>query len=187
MNSKEISEKEALSTLIQVYLSHTAKWYSALVALALGLLVIPLFALNASLSDTLNFGFTERLIFFVLILLFLDAAIYSVTKVIYSLALLSEFYSRLKIVEVGKTLDAYLIEVKTGLRDRVKAFRLYKMEQTEKYTFQIVGSIISFLFIGVILFSFVWWKYDCFFLYLVGSEIVYFVSILILFRIVRIF
>jgi len=186
MNCKEIPEEKALSTLIQVYLSHTAKWYSALVALTLGLLVIPLFALNASLSNW-NFGFELRLVFSVLTLLFLDASIYTVAKVIYSLALLSEFYGKLKIIGVEKTLAAYLIEVKKGLRDKVKAFRIFKMEQSVRSKFQIVGSIIGFLLIGAILFSFVWWEYDCFFLCLVISEAIYLVSILTLLRVVQIF
>ena len=187
MKDREISEKEALSILIQVYLSHTAKWYSALVALALGLLVIPLFALNSSLNDYSNFGFVLRMSFSVLTLLFLDAAFYVVSKVTYSLALLSEFYGRLRISGTEKTLDAYLIEVKTALRDKMKIFRVYKMRLSGGYEFWIVGSIIGFLVLGPILFYLVWFESDCLFIFVGSSAAVYFISLLILSRIVQIF
>ncbi len=180
MNSIKISEKEALVTLIQIYLSHTAKWYSALIAIVLGLLIIPLFVLNASLSFNPKFGIPERVIFSVFTLLFLDAAFYCVNKVLYSLALLSKIYNRLEVSNTGGTLGEYLRNLKSNLHKKIKIFKFYKYGIYG----EIIGSIVGFCIIGLFLFSFVWWGYSDFRDWVLIFEAIYLATILFLFKII---
>ncbi len=84
-SKSHISEEQAIITLIQVYLSHTAKWYSSLIASAVGVLALPILALNITITSNApnTFLFLERGFFSVLTLFLLLASLYFVSNANY--------------------------------------------------------------------------------------------------------
>jgi len=188
---KGIKEYEALLALMQMYQGQMSMLYSASIAIALGLLIVPLFALNASLnlSPAQTFGLKERLICFVVTFTLLLAAIYCANKTIYLGAILRQALIRLEVTDKGKSLMRYNTEVKEELRDKYPIFKKYKMaaqfkevELKRSYKLQVFESIAGAIVVALILFSFIWWRWDHFFWYLLESELIYGLSIWLLFR-----
>lgn len=128
----QVPENEALVTLIQVYLSHTSKCYSSLIAAVVGVVAIPIVALNITITSnhTDNFLFSERSFFSILTLFLLLATVYFVSKVNYSLALLHQLYESIGVQNTDLNLLKYLIQKKSFLVSKVKVFKsIYRFQR----------------------------------------------------------
>lgn len=182
-----LSESEALVTLIQVYLSHTFKWYSSFIASAVGVVAIPVVALNITItsSHTSNFLFLERSFFSILTIFLLIASLYFLSKVNYSLALLDQLYERIKVRDTDWNLLQYLIHRKSVLVSRVRAFRtFYRFEKDAVGNLNLVTilAIIGSFAAGVFLLLMVWWGYGGMWKALVLFAAIYLLSLIMLFR-----
>ena len=160
-----ISEEQAIITLIQVYLSHTAKWYSSLIASAVGVLALPILALNITItSDAPNtFLFLERGFFSVLTLFLLLASLYFVSKVNYSLALLDDLYASIEVRGTENNLMEYLIQRKSHLLSKVKVFRdLYRFQREvgKWLNLSTILLVLGSFAVGFFLLMLIWWGYS---------------------------
>jgi hypothetical protein len=170
--------------------------YATSIAIAIGLVIVPLFALGSSLNPSLaqSFGLRERLVCFVITLTLLDAAFYCTNKTVFLGALQWQTLVRLKTTDEGKplTLMKYHVEMKKEIRDKYPIFKWYKIykigtecdEATLKssYKLQVLAFIVIVMVVALILFSLIWWRWDHFFWYLLGSELVFGLSIWLLLR-----
>lgn len=156
-----MSELEALTTLIQIYLSHTFKWYSSLIASAVGVIAVPIIALNITITNNNpnTFAFAERSFFSFLTLILLLASLYLVSKVNYSLGLLQEIYERIEVKDTGKNLSQYLIQRKSELLSKIKAFQIYRIQKAPQKEFTLstwIPLLLAF-FVGLFFFLLIWW------------------------------
>ncbi len=183
---KEITELEALSVLRQTYQGNMSVLYAASIAIAIGLFIVPLFALNASINSSLTqaFGLKERLICFVITLVLAVGGVYCTNKTIFLGALHWETLSRLGVTDNGeKSMMKYHFEMKAEVRDKYPIFKNYKISEFKEaalkhsYKQQVLGLIALAMVALLILFSFIWWRWDHFFWYLLGSELIYGLSI----------
>jgi len=183
---KEITEQEALSVLMQTYQSNMSMLYAASIGIAIGLFVVPLFALNASINSSplQIFGLKERLMCFVATLILAVGAVYCVNKTIFLGALQWETLTRVGVADKEKkSIMKYHSEMKAEVGDKYPIFKYYKISQFEEatlgrsYELQVLGLIALAMVALLILFSFIWWKWDHFFWYLLGSELIYGLSI----------
>ncbi|MFC1968338.1 hypothetical protein ACFLVX_02970 [Chloroflexota bacterium] len=161
---REVSEVQALTILIQIYMSHTSKWYSALIASAVGVIALPIIALNITITgnDPNAFDFVERSFFSLITLFLLLSSMYFVSKVNYSLALLQRIYDSIVVEATGKSLSQYLIQRKSELLSKVKAFRPYKLQKApEKWLFAspLVHLLFAFI-VGLFFFLLIWWGHE---------------------------
>lgn len=133
---KEIKEYQALLALMQTYQSKMSMLYSASIAIAIGLFIVPLFALNSSLnlSPTQIFGLKERLICFALTLTLAVAAFHWTSKTIFLGALQWEGVMRLDVMDKEKSLMEYHGEMEVELRGKYPIFKKYKMYKSELST-----------------------------------------------------
>ena len=161
---REISEIQALITLIQVYLSHTSKWYSSLIASAIGLIAIPIVSLNITITNNpTRFDFIERSLFSFMIIILLLVSLYLVSKVIYSLSLLQHIYEIIEIKGTDQNLSQYLIQMKSELLSKIKAFKIYKLQKDPKKelaVFSLTIPLLVFVGGGLFLFFTVWWGHE---------------------------
>ncbi len=185
--SSKIEEKEGLMELAQVYRTQVWELSSMLIAVSVGLVIIPIFTLNISLTGGEGLTLELRLLFLAITVFLADVGVYCITKSIIADMIHREIMSRLKTKE--KSLVEYLTDIKTKLRSRFPALQHYRMPNlTQKkalhrlYKSQIWGSVIVSLIIPMILFSFIWWNYDPFFDLILGSELLYLVSVWIVYR-----
>ena len=182
-----LSEHEALVTLIQVYLSHTSKWYSSLIAAAVGVVAIPIVALNITITSnhTNNFLFSERSFFSILTLFLLLATLYFVSKVNYSLALLHQLYERIEVQNTNLNLLQFLIQEKSVLVFKVKAFKNIYRFQRDVIGGLNLGTILlvfgSFT-VGVFLLLMIWWGYGAMWQAFALFASIYAISLIVLFR-----
>ena len=182
-----LSEHEALVTLIQVYLSHTSKWYSSLIATAVGVVAIPIVALNITITSnhTNNFLFSERSFFSILTLFLLLATLYFVSKVNYSLALLHQLYERIEVQNTNLNLLQFLIQEKSVLVFKVKAFKNIYRFQRDVIGGLNLGTILlvfgSFT-VGVFLLLMIWWGYGAMWQAFALFASIYAISLIVLFR-----
>ena len=190
-----IKEYEALLALMQICQSQMSMVYAASIAVAIGLFIVPLFALSSSLSlsSTQTFGLKERLICFAITLILAVVAVYSANKTIYLGALLRQAFIRLQVIDKGKSLMEYTVEMKEELLNKYPIFKKYKMAAQFKeadlkrsYKLQVFESIAGAMLIALILFSFIWWGQNYFLLKLLISEGIFLISTLILFRFIPI-
>lgn len=183
----QVSENEALVTLIQVYLSHTSKWYSSLIAAAVGVVAIPVVALNITITSNHmnNFLFSERSFFSILTLFLLLATLYFVSKVNYSLALLHQLYESIEVQNTNLNLLQYLIQEKSVLVSKVKAFKSIYRFQRDVIGGLNLGTILvligSFI-VGVFLLLMIWWGYDAMWKAFALFASIYAISLIVLFR-----
>ena len=182
----QVTEKEALMTLIQVYLSHTSKWYSSLIAAVVGVVAIPIVALNITMTSNHkdNFLFYERSFFSILTLFLLLAAVYFVSKVNYSLALLHQLYESIKVQNTDLNLLQYLIKEKSHLVSKVEAFKsLYRFQR------DVIGRlnlgtnlvVIGSIAVGVFLLLMIWWGYGAMWPAFSLFNLIYAISLIMLF------
>lgn len=164
MNEKKISEREALNILIQVYLSHTSKWYSSVVATLIGSIGFPLLAFNLQLTAGKSIDVIYLRFFSFITISFLLGTLYFSHKVIYSLQFLEELYRKLIIAYEEKTLTDYRNKLMKQLKHYSLIFKfLVKREQKsnkKEYKLHNTFFIASFfltLIGGFILLSFIWW------------------------------
>lgn len=189
-NSKpkpQVPENEALVTLIQVYLSHTSKWYSSLIAAAVGVVAIPIVALNITITSnhTNNFLFSGRSFFSILTLFLLLATLYFVSKVNYSLALLHQLYESIEVQNTNLNLLQYLIQEKFVLVSKVKAFKSIYLFQRDVIGGLNLGTIlvvIGSFAVGVFLFLMIWWGYGAMWQGFALFASIYAISLIVLFR-----
>jgi len=183
----QVPENEALLTLIQVYLSHTSKWYSSLIAAAVGVVAIPIVALNITITSnhTNNFLFSERSFFSILTLFLLLATLYFVSKVNYSLALLHQLYERIEVQNTNLNLLQFLIQEKSVLVFKVKAFKNIYRFQRDVIGGLNLGTILlvfgSFT-VGVFLLLMIWWGYGAMWQAFALFASIYAISLIVLFR-----
>lgn len=192
----EISEYQALQALMQMYQSKMSMVNSACIAIAVGLFVVPLFALSASLKSNgaKTFGFKGRLLCFLATLALVVVSVYYVNKTIFLGALLWESLSRLEVIEKEEPLMEYYVQMKVELRDKYPIFRrMYKLITQSKedalgrsYKRQVYASIAGMIVGSLVLFSAIWWRSRHFFWYLLGSELICLLSIWLLFHFARI-
>ncbi|KKK80417.1 hypothetical protein LCGC14_2823700 [marine sediment metagenome] len=185
--SSKIGGKEALMELAQVYRTQVWEFSSILIAISVGLVVIPVFTLNISLTGGEGLTLELRLLFLAITVFLADVGIYCITQSIIADMIHREIMSRLKTKE--KSLLEYLTDIKTKLRSKFPVMQHYRMPNlTQKkalhrlYKLQIWGSVIVSLIIPMILFSFIWWNYDPFFDLILASELLYLVSAWIVYR-----
>lgn len=197
-----IKEYQALLTLMQTYQSQMSMVYAASIGLAIGLFIVPLFALGSSLNlspahskrdlrrlnQTRIFGLKERLVCFAITLMLAVGAVYCTNKTIFLGALQWETLIRLDVTDTKKSLMEYHIQMKDQLRDKYPILKKYRIthekEATLKrdYKLQLLG-FNALAMVGVlILFSFIWWRYRHFLWYLLGSELTYGLSIWLVLR-----
>ena len=183
----QVPENETLLTLIQVYLSHTSKWYSSLIAAAVGVVAIPIVALNITITSnhTNNFLFSERSFFSILTLFLLLATLYFVSKVNYSLALLHQLYERIEVQNTNLNLLQFLIQEKSVLVFKVKAFKNIYRFQRDVIGGLNLGTILlvfgSFT-VGVFLLLMIWWGYGAMWQAFALFASIYAISLIVLFR-----
>lgn len=183
----QVPETEALVTLIQVYLSHTSKWYSSLIATVVGVVAIPIVALNITITSnhTDNFLFSERSFFSILTIFFLLATLYFVSKVNYSLALLHQLYESIEVQNTNLNLLQYLIQEKFVLVSKVKAFKSIYLFQRDVIGGLNLGTIlvvIGSLAVGVFLLLMIWWGYGAMWRAFALFAFIYAISLRVLFR-----
>ncbi len=185
--SSKIGEQAGLIEIAQIYRAQVWALSSMLIAVSVGLVVIPVFTLSISLTGGETLTLNLRLLFLAVTVFLADIGVYCITKSIIADMLHREIMSRLKIKE--KPLVRYVIDIKTKLRSKFPAMRHYRMPNlTQKkalhrlYKSQIWGSVIVSSIIPIILFSFIWWNYDPFFDLILGSELLYLVSLWIVYR-----
>lgn len=183
----QVPETEALVTLIQVYLSHTSKWYSSLIATVVGVVAIPIVALNITITSnhTDNFLFSERSFFSILTIFFLLATLYFVSKVNYSLALLHQLYESIEVQNTNLNLLQYLIQEKFVLVSKVKAFKSIYLFQRDVIGGLNLGTIlvvIGSLGVGVFLLLMIWWGYGAMWRAFALFAFIYAISLRVLFR-----
>lgn len=184
-----MTEYDALRALMQTYQSNMSMLYATSISVAIGLFVVPFFAFNFALnsSPAQIFGLKERLICFVLTLILLNAAFYCTNKTVFLGALQWQVLVRLKTTDEGKPVMKYHVEMKKELRDKYPIFKWYKIYKTgtefdevtlkSSYKLQVLAFIVIVMVVGLILFSLIWWRWDHFFWYLLGSELVFGFSI----------
>ena len=182
-----LSEHEALVTLIQVYLSHTSKWYSSLIATAVGVVAIPIVALNITITSnhTNNFLFSERSFFSILTLFLLLATLYFVSKVNYSLALLHRLYEGIEVQDTNLNLLQFLTQEKSILVSKVRAFRtIYRFQKdvVGSLNFVTILAVIGSFVVGAFLLLMIWWGYGAMWKALVLFASIYLFSLIMLFR-----
>ena len=160
---KNISESETLNTLIQVYLSHTSKWYSSAIAVLIGSMGIPFFVFNLQKSSSHSLSNLYLHIFTLITLSLLLATLYFLHKVIYSLQFLEELYNKLEMRDSGKSLNDYRNELMQQLKLKLWIYKfLVKREKdnTEKeYKLHNLFFVASFIFAfvgGLMLLSIIW-------------------------------
>ena len=180
-------ENEALATLIQVYLSHTSKWYSSLIAAAVAVVAIPIVALNITITSnhTNNFLFWERSFFSILTLFLLLATLYFVSKVNYSLALLHQLYEKIEVQNTDLNLLQYLTEEKSVLVSKVKAFKIIYRFQRDVIGGLNLGTILVLfgsLAVGAFFLLMIWWGYDVMWQAFALFASIYAISLIVLFR-----
>ncbi len=164
MENKQITEKEALNTLIQVYLSHTSKWYSSVVTTLLGSIGFPLIAYNLQLSTGKNLDSIYLHLFSFMTVSFVVGTLYFSHKVIYSLQFLEELYHKLSLAENGKSLTDYRNKLMRDLRVDSLIFKFlvkrkkreWKKEYRSFNVYFISGFFLALLG-GYLLLSFIWW------------------------------
>lgn len=191
---KGIKENDALLTLMQMYQSRMSMLNSTCITLAVGAVVIPLFALTSSLNLSPEiFGLKERFICFIFTLGLALTGVYYVHKTIFIRALMWQTLIRLDVMDKGKSLLEYYDEMKVELRNKYPAFRKYNIithtkETTLEHSYnkQDRGFVAGSIVLTLILFSFIWWGTGHFFWYLLGSELIYGLLNWPLFRFVRI-
>lgn len=185
-----IKEHEALLVLMQICQSGMSMMFAASIGLAIGLFIVPFFALSSSLNLCPEiFGLKERLVCFAITLMSLVGAAYCTNKTIYFGALLRRIFIRLEVIDKGKSLIEYTVELKEELLNKNPIFKKYKMaaqfKETElkrSYELQVFECNAGAMLVALILFSFIWWGTGHFFWYLLGSELIYGLSIWLLFR-----
>jgi len=164
MGNEQLSKKEALSTLIQIYLSHTSKWYSSVVTTLVGSIGFPLIAFNLQLSTGKNLDSIYLHLFSFMTVSFVVGTLYFSHKVIYSLQFLEELYHKLTLEEDSKTLTDYRNRLMGDLRHDSLIFKFlvnrkqseWKKEYRSFNVFFISGFFLALLG-GFILLSFIWW------------------------------
>ena len=162
-----ISESEALIAIIQVYLSHTSKWYSSLIASLLSVIALPIIALNitVTINNPSAFDFLERSAFSLITLSLSLISVYLISKVNYSLALLDQLYESLEIKYTQTNLRQYIIQRKSNLLSEIKPFKmLYRFQKDTENSLAINTYLpLSIAFMaGLFLLLLIWWKHgDC--------------------------
>jgi hypothetical protein len=183
----QVSEDEALVTLIQVYLSHTSKWYSSLIAAVVGVVAIPVVALNITITSNHmnNFLFSERSFFSILTLFLLLASLYFVSKVNYSLALLDQLYQNIEVKNINLNLLKYLIQQKSVLISKFRTFqKMYRFQRdvTGSLNLGTILVVIGSFAVGVFLLLMIWWGYGAMWQALALFASIYAISLIVLFR-----
>ena len=163
----QISEPEALIAIIQVYLSHTSKWYSSLIASLLSVVALPIIALNITVTIDYPsaFGFLERSFFSSITLFLILISVYLISKVNYSLALLDQLYESIEIKDTQQNLSQYIIQRKANLLTEITPFKnIYRFQKDTKKglaTSTFVPLFTTFI-VGLFLLLLIWWKHgDC--------------------------
>lgn len=187
--SKEIGESDALIVLGQAYQAQTFAFSSIFFAVSVGLVILPVFVLGASLSENGAPPFTLRLLAFGVTMILADTAVYCITKTILSSMMHRETLTRLTIEGQKASLIEYLSAMKVALRKEFATLQQYKMgNQVERttlgrlYNSQILGCIVASLTIPPVLFSFIWWNHGYFVGLLLISQLLYILSLWCLFR-----
>lgn len=182
-----IEEKEGLVMLAQTYQAQVFAFSSMFVAVSIGLVVLPIFSLSLSLDEVNGMTLGLRLIFFGTTLFLADAGVYCITKTVSSNVIHREIMRQLKINKKG-LLD-YLIDVKMHIREEFPVLQQYRMaDQTQKRVLdrlsksQVWGSVAGSIIIPAVLFSFIWWNYVHFLDFLLVSQLIYLLSLWIVFR-----
>ena len=168
MAKEYLSKTDALNTLVQIYLSHTSKWYSSVVATFIGAFGIPLLVFNLQLTLSEKIREVYLHIFSLLTIIFLIATLYFLHKVIYSLQFLEELYKKLIVIDEGKTknLIAFRNEIMNVLKSRSKIFNeLVKREKEDPISYKQNNviyylSIFVAIFGGMFLLSLIWIPYN---------------------------
>ena len=163
MTEKNISESETLNTLIQIYLSHTSKWYSSAITTMIGAMGIPFFVFSIQRSSSNSLSNLYLHIFTLITLSLLLGALYFLHKVIYSLQFLEELYNKLEMRDSGKSLTDYRNELMRQLKLKSWIFKfLVKREKhnnEKEYKLHNLFFATSFIFAfvgGLMLLSIIW-------------------------------
>lgn len=186
MKEKNIPEGEVLNTLIQVYLSHTSKWYSSAIATLIGALGIPFLVFNLQITSSNSLSIIYLNLFSLITISFLLATLYFLHKVIYSLQFLEELYKKLVIRDSEKSLTDYRNELMRQLKHKSWVFKfLVKREKDnheKEYKLHNLFFATSFVFAfvgGLILLSFIWVPFTENLTFLLVWGVAYLVFILI--------
>ena len=161
MAENSISEKDALNTLVQIYLSHTSKWYTSVVATLIGSIGFPLLAFNLRIASSASLGVIYLNIFSFFTITFLLATLYFLHKVIYSLQFLEELYQKLKIREGERTLADFRNELMRELRPRSKIFKFLVTRERGEQLYKLHNFIFAASFVvafveGIIFLVLIW-------------------------------
>jgi FlaA1/EpsC-like NDP-sugar epimerase len=159
----QIKEKEAINLLIQVYLSHTSKWYSSLTTTVIGAIGTPLliFSLKAVPQNEIKRLYLH--LFSFMTVAFVLASLYFFHKIIYSLDFLKKLYKRLSIIGSGKSVDDYRNRLMREMKEKSLIFRFLvkrkKIRGKKAYVLHnafFVSSFIAALTANVLFLSFIW-------------------------------
>lgn len=164
MEDKKITEADALNILIQVYLSHTSKWYSSVITTFIGALGAPLLIFNLQLSAPGKISTLYLHIFSIVTVLFVVATQYFLHKVIYSEQLLEEIYAKYKVSDGKKesTLIVFRNDIMNKLKGKSAVFRHLVKRNARDYlgvkenNFFYYMSILLTIFGGVALLVLIW-------------------------------
>jgi len=157
-----MDDNEGLNILIQVYLSHTSKWYSSVITTFIGALGIPLLVFNLQLTLAEKIRELYLHLFSFLTVLFLLATLYFLHKTIYSLQLLEELYRKMLIEDGKRNLIEYRNEIMNILKDKSIIFKqLVKRKQKDQisrkyFNLLFYSSFLIALGGGILLLSLIW-------------------------------
>jgi hypothetical protein len=136
-------------------------------------------------THTNNFLFLERSFFSILTIFLLLVSLYFVSKVNYSLTLLDQLYESIEVKSTDQNLLQYLIQRKSVLISRVRAFRtFYKFQKDVLGSLNLVTmlAVIGSFAIGAFLLLMIWWGYGAMWKALVLFVSIYLFFLIMLFR-----
>ena len=163
----QIKETEAINILVQVYLSHTSKWYSSLTTTVIGAIGIPLliFSLKAVPQYEIRLPYLHMFSFMTTALVL--ASLYFFHKVVYSLDFLEGLYKRLSIVGPEKSVEDYRNRLMREMKGESLIFRFLvkgkNIRGKKAFVLHNVFFVLSFIvaLIGNILFlSLIWMPFN---------------------------